>query len=241
MPVTPCINEALPEDVFGVIFEEHAKMEWKAPVIDGLVCRQWRRTILCSPRAWAYLEIGGDFESAPLELRQQWLGRSGTAPLHIQALWGVGEISDQHYKRIKSLTVRHAVARALLENRPFPILQSLTIYGLDMYSRAFRLSNWDAMPALRSLRICGFSVDILPSKAVPALQVLAISRLKTEKYDYIMQNSYYSLTTLMLHYLDVPDSPETPGISIPQLPIPLCSGEPQIPDDRTRSDRVPRS
>ena len=35
MLVTPCINEALPSEVFGVIFEEHAKLEWVAPVIDG--------------------------------------------------------------------------------------------------------------------------------------------------------------------------------------------------------------
>ena len=205
----PCINEALPAEVFSIIFEEHAKLEWRAPVIDGLVCRQWRRTILRSPRAWAHLEIGSGFESAPLELRQRWLGRSGTAPLHIRLPWSVGGILDQHYKRIKSLTVCHTSARALLENRSFPILESLTIYGLDLTCRAFRLSDWDAMPALRSLRICGLSVNILLSKPVPALRFLAICRLKKDKYNSIMQNSYSSLTTLMLDSLDVPNSPET--------------------------------
>src|SRR5258706_688073 len=209
MAATHCINDTLPAEVFGVIFEEHAKLEWRAPVVDGLVCRQWRQTILCSPRAWAHLEIGSDFESAPSELRRQWLSRSGTAPLHIRALWGIGGILDQHYKRIKSLAVRHTIVHSLLENRSFPILQSLTIYGLDLYTRAFRLSNWDAMPALHSLRLCGISVNIPPSETVPALRFLAICRLEKNEYNNIMQNSYHSLTTLMLANFDVPNTPAT--------------------------------
>ncbi len=212
MPAIPCINEVLPAEVFGVIFEEHAKLEWNAPVFDGVVCRQWRRTILRTPRAWTHLIIGDNFRSAPSELRQQWLGRSGTAPLHIRVSspWGAEEILDQHYKRIESLAVRHGIVRSLLENRSFPILQSLTLYGLDIYNTPkFRLSNWDAMPALRSLRIYGYSVNILPSKTVPALRVLAIFRLKKKEFNNIMQNSYHSLTTLMLASLDVPDTTET--------------------------------
>ncbi len=209
MPVTPCINEALPAEVFGVIFEEHAKLEWRAPVIDGLVCRQWRQTILHTPRAWAHLEIGDNFRSLPSELRQQWLGRSGMAPLHIRVsyLGGVAEILDQHYKRFESLAVYHSIVHSLLENRSFPILQSLTVYGPDIYSGVFRFSNWGAMPALRSLRVCGIPVDILPSKAVPAWRVLALCRVK--EYEHIVKNSYHSLTTLMLDGRDAPNTPET--------------------------------
>jgi len=213
MLVTPCINEALPEEVFGVVFEEHAKLEWIAPVIDGLVCRQWRRTILRSPRAWAHLEIGERFRSAPSDLRHQWLCRSGTAPLHIRvsSLWDVEEILDQHYKRFESLTVLHDLAYALFEDSSFPILQSLTIYDRSIYDRDIcshvsRLSTWDAMSALRAGYI---SVDILPSKIVPALRVLALSMVEANEYDYIIQNCYHSLTTLMLDGLIVQNTSET--------------------------------
>src|SRR5258706_1536112 len=208
MPVTPCINQALPEEVLGVIFEEHAKLEWRAAVIDGLVCREWRRTILRSPRAWAHLEIGEIFKSAPSELRQQWLGRSGTVPLHIQVSCGWHlETLDQHHKRIEALTLRHNLAHFLLENHSFPILQSLTINDRHIRDPVFRWSTWDAMPALRSLRVSHILVDTLPSKAFPALRVLALSRVK--EYDYVIQNSYHSLTTLMLDSLYVPDTSET--------------------------------
>ncbi len=103
----------------------------------------------------------------------------------------------------------HALARALLENRSFPILQSLTIYGPDDRCPELRLSTWDAMPALRFFRVGYISVDILPSKAFPALSVLALFRVKVKQYDYIIQNSYHSLTTLMLDRLGVPDTSET--------------------------------
>ncbi len=209
MPVAPCINEALPAELFGAIFEEHAKLEWRAPVIDGLVCQQWRQTILHSPRVWAHIEIGDNFRSIPSDLRPQWLRRSGTAPLHIRvsSLRGVKEILDQHHKRIESLTVLHALAHALLENWSFPILQSLTVCDWDDRSPKLRLSTWDAMPALRSLRVGYTSVDILPSKTFPPLRVLALSEVKG--YNYIIQSTYRSLTTLMLECLNVPNTSET--------------------------------
>jgi hypothetical protein len=121
-PVTRCINEALPEEVFGVIFEEHAKLEWRAPVIDGQVCRRWQQTILRSPRAWAHLIIAKHFRSAPLKLHQ-WLDRSGSAPLHLQAtnrIQGEEEVLDQHHKRIESIgMVYYPELLSVFENRSF--------------------------------------------------------------------------------------------------------------------------
>jgi len=67
------------------------------------------------------------------------------------------------------------------------------------------------MPALRSLRVGYILVDTLPSKAFPALRVLALSKVK--EYDYFIQNSYHSLTTLMLERLHLPDSSETLAFS----------------------------
>ncbi len=220
-PVTPCINDALPEEVLGVIFEEHAKLEWRAPMIDGLVCKQWRRTILRSPRAWAHLEIGVNFESAPSKLCR-WLESSGEAPLHIQvnSLRGLEEILFQHYKRFESLKVRHSIADALLKNRSFPILQSFTISDWDIfkYDLMFHWRIQDAMPALRSLRVGHVSVDGLSANTLPPLRVLILRNVVG--FDCIIKNSSHSLTTLMLDHVEVLDTLETlefPSLSLLSL------------------------
>ena len=196
-PVVRCINEALPEEVFGVIFEEHAKLERRAPVIDGQVCRQWRQTILHSPRAWAYLDIRQTRKSSPSNLHQ-WLDRSGSVPLHIQLMeWvpGAEEVLDPHCKRIKSITLYDGFL-TFLKNRSFPILQSLTIRVGYRNPRFILRSACCAMPELRSLRLNDISVDGLPSNIFPALKVLAFYRVKY--CDSIILNSCYSLTSLML-------------------------------------------
>ena len=51
------INNILPVETLEMIFEERVKVEWRAPAIDGRVCRLWRQVVLFSPRAWSYLEI----------------------------------------------------------------------------------------------------------------------------------------------------------------------------------------
>ena len=203
-----CINEALPQEVFGVIFEEHAKLQWKAPLIDGRVCRQWRRTILRSPRAWAYLEIGHKFESAPSKLLQ-WLDRSGSAPLHIKAInwtWDVEEILNQHCKRIQSISL-YDPSFAFLENRSFPILQSLTINRLNISTPVIRWSACGAMSALLSFRASNISMDALPSNIFPPLRVLVLSTV--DNCDSIIRNSYHSLTSLMLSWISLSDTSES--------------------------------
>ena len=196
-PVGRCINEILPEEVFGVIFEEHAKLEWRAPVIDGRVCHQWRQTILRSPRAWAYLKILRCCKPTPSQLRQ-WLGRSGSVPLHVQLMeWilGTEEILDPHCKRIKSMAL-HGVFLAFLNNRVFPILHSLTIKA---WYRNPRVIHWDAciaMPELRSLRASNISVGDLPLNIFPPLRVLTLDRVRD--CENIIRNSSHSLTSLMI-------------------------------------------
>ena len=66
----------------GVIFEEHTKLEWRAPAIDGRVCRVWRQAVLNTPQVWIYIEINCDKPPRIRELRA-WLHRSGSAPLYI--------------------------------------------------------------------------------------------------------------------------------------------------------------
>ena len=54
------IHEILPTKILDMIFEEHARLEWKAPTVDGRVCRLWRQTSLNTPRVWAHFEIRND-------------------------------------------------------------------------------------------------------------------------------------------------------------------------------------
>ena len=207
-PVARCINEVLPEEVFGVIFEEHAKLEWRAALIDGQVCRQWRQTILHSPRAWAHLKIGRDFISAPSQLRQ-WLDRSGLVPIQIQLMewiWGAEKVLDPHCKRIESIESSDGFL-SFLRNRSFPILQSLTIRA---EYRDFSLIHWSAsctMPDLRSFRASYISVDALPSNIFPALRALALYRV--DDCDCIIINTSHSLTSLMLSRVSLKYSSES--------------------------------
>jgi len=209
-PLTPCINEALPEEVLGVIFEEHAKLDWKAPLIDGQVCRQWQQTILRSPRAWARLDIAKILKSSSSKL-YQWLDRSGSVPLYIKAtnhFWDEGNVLDQHHRRIKSLEMScYSESLAVFENRSFPILQSLNIRGQGCGISMVRWRAWRAVPELRSLRVSHISVDTLQSNTFPSLRDLALYNV--EDCDCIIRNSYHSLTSLMLSCISLQYTSET--------------------------------
>ena len=200
MSVARCINEILPEEVLGVIFEEHAKLEWRAPIIHGQVCRQWKQTLLRSPRAWAHLRIVPNFTSAPSKL-QQWLDRSGSAPLHIQVIdWiqGVEGVLDRHCKRIESISL-HYYRLACFKDRSFSILQSLTIIAWTnaiCWSPWNEWSEWRAMPALLYLRANNIRVNALPSNIFPRLRDLVLFRVKN--CDSIIRNASHSLNSLML-------------------------------------------
>ena len=172
-------------------------MEWRAPVIDGQVCHQWRQTILRSPRAWAYLEIHRSCKPALLQFRQ-WLDRSGSVPLHIRFMgwiWGAQKDLDPHCKRIKSITLPGSF-NALLNNRSFPILQSLTIMAEYRNSRCIRWSACYAMPELHSLRVSNISMDAPPPNIFPVLRFLSLYRVNN--CDSVIQHSSHSLTSLMI-------------------------------------------
>ena len=201
--MTLCINEALPIEMLGVIFEEHAKLEWQAPVKDGRVCRLWRQIMLHCPRAWAHLELDMIYEPDPSVLRL-WLDRSGAAPLHIQAdsyTPNIDWLLDRHHERIESLIVDSG-PYSMFENRSFPILQSLTV---DYWNETgTHESPWGAMPKLLDLRTCFINIDILPLSTFPPLRTLALHNV--DSCDCLLRNSNNSLTSMMLEELSLDDT-----------------------------------
>ena len=188
------IHEILPTEILEMIFVEHAILDWKAPTIDGRVCRIWRQIVLNTPRAWAHLEIRG--YSMPMGEVRLWLQRSSTAPLHIdtreagrdgcQKLYNL--FSD-HHTRIVSLRMQYG-SQTFFEGRDFPSMRLLDVahwYPI----------RWGSMPNLHSLRLCDNHLRMVPLSELPPLEVLALSRVKCTS---ILRHSQ-SLTTLMLSHV----------------------------------------
>ena len=160
------IHEILPTEVLEMIFEEHAKLEWEAPTIDGRVCRLWRRIVLNTPRAWAYLEIRNSRVPSMDEVRLR-LHRSNTAPLHIDipaehdACDKLYDLFNDHHTRIASLRMRYG-SQSFFRKRDFPCMQLLDIaYWYPV--------RWGSMPKLRSL--------ILGSQLLAQLGMVPLSEL----------------------------------------------------------------
>jgi hypothetical protein len=183
-PLARCpINDTLPEELLGAIFEEHAKLEGRAPVIDGRVCRMWRQILLSYPRAWAHLEI---FYYSGLLIGDYnlWLHRSGAAPLHIRVptifpLDGTmcRALCDLHggsCTRIASLRTMSA-RLSFFNGRDFASMQVLDVQEwcrVDNISAApFR---WGSMPSLHSLRLGSTKECVALLDTLPPLKILSL-------------------------------------------------------------------
>ena len=202
----PVVHEVLPREIMGIIFEEHAKLEWRAPAIDGRVCRIWRQIVLNTPRAWAYLEIG-DYNPARIGDLRSWLHRSGTALLHIRVdKDSSDELTDgltegeelynllvDYHTRIASLSLP-LLDLSIFEGRDFSCLQLLDIgpwYPLHDSSAMW----WDSLPKLRSLCLTSDKTGfVVPWGGLAELEVLVL------RYPHFGSVPHYfqSLTTLML-------------------------------------------
>jgi hypothetical protein len=215
------IHEVLPSELLGVIFEEHAKLDWKAPVIDGQVCRLWRQIVLNAPRAWAYLEICDDKQPRVGELRL-WLHRSAATPLHIRVntTFKLNErISKQefhdllsgHHIRIASLRMR-SVGSSFFERREFPYLQLLDIEDLRGTSFSDR---WGPMPELWSLRLGVSYSFMVPLSDLDPLEVLILGYTNKLTFTSLVRH-YRSLTTLMLDDVSLRDTTSGP-VAFPSL------------------------
>ena len=204
----PAIHRVLPTEILMVIFEEHAKLEWKAPTIDGKVCRRWREIVLNTPRAWSYLEISHNRPPTNTNL-MLWFDRSCTAPLHIRV--GRNFTLNEHktlfsllhdyHTRIASLRM---IAGSLFffNGRDFPSLRLLDIKGWSIRHPFISPVRWGAMPTIQSLRL-GQTSNIVPLlDSVAPLTTLILYR--NERIP--LSRHSMSLVTLMLFRVSLSDA-----------------------------------
>ena len=209
----------------GILFEEHAKLEWRAPAIDGRVCRIWREIVLNTPRAWVYLEIS-DGEPPRIQPRlrelREWLNRSGSAPLYIRVNrkwahsahpvdYALYDLLGCYHTRIASLRLPSGDP-SFFSKRDFPCLQLLDIDRSFSMHDFLRPVRWGSMLELRSLRLAAVKSVLLQWSELTQLEVLA---LYSARITSLPQHSQ-SLTTLMLTYVSFRDV--TPGpMALPSL------------------------
>ena len=190
------------------IFEEHAKLEWSAPAIDGRVCRFWREIVLNTPRAWAYLEIS-HHRPPKISHLLSWLDRSCTAPLHIRVSRNfvlhvhktLFSLLRDYHMRIASLRMSTA-SLFFFEQRDFPCLRLLDIKGWQSRRPFSSPFQWGAMPTLQSLCSGRISYVVSLLDGVPPLKTLALHRNKCIS----LSRHSPSLVTLMLHSVPLGDA-----------------------------------
>ena len=190
-PLSLVIHDILPTEILEMIFVEHATLEWKAPSIDGQVCRLWRRIVLNTPREWAYFTIRNN--SVPIDEVRLRLQRSSPAPLHIdtrdagqnfcQKLY---DLFSDHHTRIASLRVWWG-SQSFFEERDFPCMQRLDAPRWDPV-------RWGSMPKLHYLRLGAYKSCMLPLSELPPLKILILSGVECTS---VLRHTQ-SLTTLML-------------------------------------------
>jgi hypothetical protein len=216
------MHELLPSEIMGVIFEEHARLEWRAPAIDGRVCRIWRQIVLNTPRAWAYLEISTGDPPGTAELHE-WLNRSGSAPLHIHIhettsnldyhiyARSLHDLLSRYHTRITSLRLPLGVP-SFFDTRDFPCLRLLDMNLWDPMASTSCPMRWDSMFALRSLRLVAMLTCPLQWSELPRLEALTLCYTRLSSLPQHCQ----SLTTLILDSVSVADAISSP-ISFPSL------------------------
>ena len=204
-----------------MVFEDHAKLEWRAPAIDGRVCRLWRQIVLNAPRAWAYLEVCSVYRRPTMSNLLLWLGRSRRALLHIRvehnfilcptngrSLYGL--LYDYH-TRIASLRIG-LVDLAFFEGRDFPSMRVLDAKRWYWRGPSSHPVRWGRMPELRSPHLCLTVVDSVPLDSLPSLKTLVLHMIRCPS----LSRHSPSLVKLMLHTVHLEDAISGP-IDFPSL------------------------
>lgn len=147
------IND-LPIEVLGIVIEEHALIEWRAPIIDSAVAQHWRAAALSCPRVWSHIVLEDDTMSeAGISL---WLERAG-ATLQptigsFRTTGATGLLLEQSH-RFKSLFYRGVLP--VLYSISFPNLQHLSILALGD-GRLDAINRGQPFTTLHTLRLDGF-------------------------------------------------------------------------------------
>ena len=202
-------HEVLPSEILVMVFEDHAKLEWRAPAIDGRVCRLWRKIVRNAPRAWTYLEIRNDKRRPSMSELLVWLGRSRRAPLHIRVdenfvVCGptknrtLYDLLYDFHRRIASLRMG-LVDLAFFEGRDFPSMRVLDVRHWYQRDPSSHPVQWGRMPKLRSLHLGPTDVYAVPLDSLPPLKTLVLYIVKCTS----LSRHSPSLVTLMLHTIDL--------------------------------------
>lgn len=208
---SPVINDVLPSEILAMIFEDHATLDWKAPIIDELVCHLWRQIVRNTPRAWAYLEIHRDYPLSSERVRS-WLRLSGTALLHIHVDQNftldnhdskikLFDLLGDHHTRIVSLRMGFGDYNFFI-GREFPYLRHLDIRRWYPTPPSSSTMLWGPMPQLRSLHSGPIDFSAVPWNELDSLKMLT---LWNTNYTVLQQHSK-SLTTLMLDDVTLTDT-----------------------------------
>jgi len=205
-PPLPVIHRMLPNEIMTMIFEEHAKLEWKAPAIVGRVCVRWRQIVLSAPRAWAYLEICHRKPPSVSSLLL-WLDRSRSTPLHIRVdkdfiidqnnpERSLYDLLRDYHKQIACLRM-WVGRRSFFEDRDFPCMRHLHVRKWYSFLPPAR---WGAMPELRSLHL-GPTEDVLSWNDPRPRKTLVLTSNRCTSLSW----NTPSLVTLMLHCVSLHD------------------------------------
>ena len=204
------IHEVLPGEIMAIIFEEHAKLEWRAPAIDGRVCRLWRQITLNAPRAWTYLEICHK-KPPTTSMLLSWLNRSRAAPLHIRVDrdFPLGDNINKRtlYELLRDYHTRIASLRmywgdlSFFEGRDFPCMQHLEVRCSNHGRYSSPPVSWGHMPKLQSLRL-NASTHTVSLEGLAPLKVLV---LRHSKFTSLSQHSR-TLVSLMLNEVKLGDA-----------------------------------
>ena len=191
------IND-LPVEVLGIVIEEHALLEWRAPIIDGAVARHWRAAALFCPRVWSHIVLE-DYNMGEAGMRL-WLERAGTTLQPkigtFRTTGATGLLLEQSH-RFKSLFYYGVLP--VLYPISCPNLQDLTILALGD-GRLDSINCGQTFPSLRTMRLDGFDSLKYNPKSVSnfgSLQTLCLHDI-TGPWQSILRGCADSLVTLML-------------------------------------------
>jgi len=204
-----------------MVFEYHTRLHWRAPVIDGQVCRLWRQIILDTSRAWAYLEICNNKRPSISNLLL-WLSRSRKAFLHIRAdknfIFDWSTDGRSLYSLLCDYHARIATLRmglgefSFFERRDFPCMQLLEVHRWFHRNSILGPVRWGSTPKLQSLRLGPTTAFVVPLDDLPPLKTLSLYSIK-----YISLSRHHaSLVALMLHTIHL-ESAISSSIDFPSL------------------------